>query len=682
MKVSYNWLKKHINGTFPSPSKLKDIFSFHLFEVEEVKKRGKDFIFDLDILPNRASDCLSFFGVARELGVILRKKVIHLLFFDLKKIKSKKIVDFELRSKGDCRRYIGIVVKGVKVKESPKEIKEELKKVGLEPINNIVDILNYAMLETGQPLHAFDLDKIGGKKIVIRRAKKGERITTLDGREFKLDKSVLLIADKESPLVIAGVKGGTKTAITKDTEDILIESANFSPIIVRKSRQKIGIQTDASLRFEHNVPVYFADLGIARALYLFRKYKIGKEFYKVIDFSLKKDKTNLVKLSLDKLEKLAGISFSKKEVMDILRRLGFKIISSSEREIKVETPLWRKDISLSEDLIEEILRIEGYNRIKPIFPKAEIYPVKLNENIYWERRVKDFLISLDFSEVYNYSFISQRVADYFGFRNLIEVKNPLSENQKYLRPCLLPNLFKNTAINQKYFPKFQIFELGKIYYNTSSNRVREERRLAGVLFNKNKESKKEVFFELKGMIESLLNSLGVTDVWFDEFKPVLKNFKRDAWDHLASADIRVGNKLIGSVGISSDKFSKGLGIDGISGIFDVNFDLLQKMALEEQEFEPISPYPEVIRDISVLVPAETKVAEILNVINIAGGKLVRDVDLFDMYEGENLPGGKKSLAFHVVYQSKNRTLTSEEVDKVHKKIIQSIENNLNWEVRK
>lgn len=682
MKISYNWLKDYLRGNIPRPEKLKEVFNLHIFEVESLEKRGRDYIFDLDILPNRGPDCLSMVGISRELSAILPLKLIPLQKGSISKIKKeKKRIQFEVENKEDCSAYLGLIVRGVRVKESPKGIRERLEKLGVNSINNVVDILNYVMLETGQPLHAFDLEKIEGGRIIVRRAKNKEKIKTLDGKEFSLAKDVLLIADKKGPLAIAGIKGGKRAEITKETKEILIESANFNPLTIRKSRQKIGIQTDASLRFEHNVPIYFTREGIERVIFLFKKYKVGKEFFLAINYSSGKDSTKRVRLTFEKLEKLSGVKFNKKEVENILRKLGFKIISSNQKEIFVETPLWRKDISLPEDLIEETGRVKGYDIIPSVFPRGEISLPERSESVYWENVLKDYLNYFSFTEVYNYSFIGEEDVQNFGFKNLIEISNPLSAKQKYLRPCLLPNLLKNVRENLKYFSEFKIFEIGKVYFKDKKGKIKEEKRLSGVLVRRNGKAQ-ELFFELKGIIDSLLESLGITDLWYDDFQPILSGNLKSAWNKDSSADIKIGNELVGSLGVISPSFLKKLEIKAEVCVFDFNFDKLQKIIIGEKEYTPISPYPEVIRDISILVPLETKVVELLNVINEVGGKLVRDVDLFDMYEGENLPEGKKSLAFHIVYQAEDRTLTSEEVDEIHQKIIKALEKNPSWEVRK
>jgi len=682
MKISYNWLKNYLKGKFPSPEKLGEIFNLHLFELEGLEKKGRDYIFDLDILPNRAPDCLSFIGLARELSVILPLKLVLPKKIKLPDKKARKHISFTVENKKDCRSYIGLLVDNVRIRKPPLEIKKRIESLGLNSINNVVDILNYVMLEIGQPLQAFDLDRIEGNEIKVRRARRGEKIKTLDGRDFSLGKEVLLIADKKDALAIAGIKGGKKAEITKNTKRILVESANFDPLVIRRSRQKLGIQTDASLRFEHNIPIFLTKEGIERIIYLFKKYGVGDGFSTVINYSSQKDCQRKVSLSFDKLERLSGVSFKKNEVKNILKKLGFQIVFFDKEKIEVKTPLWRKDVSLPEDLIEEVIRIKGLNFIPSVSPKGWIFPPQVNEKIFWENELKDLLKSLSFSEIYSYSFIGENEARYFGFKNLIELENPLSERQKYLRPCLLPNLFKITKENLKYFSNFRIFELGSIYYKDRKGIV-EKKRLTGLIVDSKEKKEQEIFAEAKGVTDSLFESLGITDSWYDDFQPLLeKNFPRSAWEEFTSADIKVGNKKIGSLGLVSKEFLEGIEIEAKISVFDIDFEELWRLSSEEREYQPPSPYPGVIRDISVLVPIETKVVELLNIINQAGGKIVRDVDLFDMYEGENLPEGRKSLAFHIVYQSDRKTLTSEEVDKIHQKIIKAIENNPQWEVRK
>ena len=665
MIFSYNWLKEYIK--LPKPEKLAELLTMHAFEVEEIKKAGKDYVLDIDVLPNRGSDCFSHIGIARECAAFTNSR-LQIPKFKLKEdknLKTRNSVAVEVKNKNDCSRYTARVIANVKVGPSPKWIQERLKVCGLRPINNIVDATNYVMLETGQPLHAFDLDKISNKKIIVRRAKNGEKIITLDNKRYNLDKDILVIADVKNPLAVAGIKGGKKAEIDKKTKTIVLESANFDSRIVRKSSKKLGLKTDASWRFEHGIDPSLTETGINRAAEIIQNIAKGKITSGLVDFYPKKVLPKKIKLDYRYLTKLLGLKIERKDVKQILKRLGFKIIKEEHPILIVEIPTFRLDISLPEDLIEEIGRIYGFQRIPAAFPIVSLIPPKRNFEIFWEDITKNILKESGFTEVYNYSFIGEKEAEVF--KSAVEVENPMSVEQKYLRPSLIPNLLKNVIDNFRYFNEIKIFELGKIF---PKERL-EKRMLAGLITG-------DAFYQAKGVVDSLLKKLGISNIWYDEYKPTPEQSKIFIWQKERCAEIKVDGQEIGFLGeISPGIFKKTKVV-----IFDIDFEKLIKLCSEEHEYQPISQYPAAIRDLAVLVPLDVKVVDVLNKINVAGGALVRDVDLFDIYEGEGIVQGKKNLAFHIIYQAEDRTLKSKEIDKIHQKIIKILEENPEWEVRK
>ncbi len=684
MIISYNWLKDYLKGRVPSAKKLGELLSLHSFEVEEVKKRGKDWLIDVDVLPNRAHDCLSFIGIARECAVFTKAKFNKPSFSvkEDRKTKSSDFVDIDVKEKELCPRYNARVLTDIKAGETPKHIKERLNSLGLQSINNVVDVLNYVMLETGQPLHAFDLDKLAGrrkKKIVVRKAKRGERINALDDNQYKLGTNVLVIADSKDPLAIAGIKGGKKAEITEDTKNIVIESANFDMLTIRRARQKLSLQTDASLRFEHEPDPNLTLPVINRAAQMVKDICGGKVAKGVLDVYSQKENSVKVKLDLDKTRSLLGVNIKKKEVVDILKSLEFKIVSSKKEDLLVEVPTFRKDISIPRDLVEEVGRIYGFDKIPAKIPNILAVLPERNDDVFWENRCKDILVECNFSEVYNYSFISEKEANSCSLpkRTLIEVKNPISIDHKYLRPSLLPGLLRNLKDNLKNFPEVKIFELGRIYNNLKSP---EKRNLAGVLVKPKGNSKN--FFRMKGILDLLFEKMGVTDVWYDEFEPTPEDSALSIWKPGIRAEIKIGNTEVGFLGEIHSKVLEGFDISEQVIAFDIDFDKLQKLCSEEHEYQPISKFPAAVRDLAVLVPGEVKVVEVLSLINNVGGTLVRDVDIFDIYDGSGVPEGKKNLAFHIIYQSKERTLEKEEIDKIQEKIINALEEKIDWEVRR
>ena len=741
MKFSYNWLKE-LSKTKLSPEKLAEFLTMHFAEVEEVKKEGKDFVLDIDVRPNRAGDCFSHLGVAREIAAIAKLKFetpIYKIQED-KNLKAKDFVSVEVKPRQACPRYTARVITDVKVGPSPKWMRDRLKVCGLRSINNIVDITNYVMLETGQPLHAFDIDKLEGQKIIVRFAKEGEKIVTLDEEKYDLYEDILVIADAKKPIAIAGIKGGKALEINSKTKIIVLESANFNQGIIRQGSKMTDLKTDASIRFEHGLDPNLTEFAINRAAYLIQKIAKGKITQGLVDVYPKKVGPKIIRLDLDYVERLLGVKIPMTEIKNILERLGFKIKKEGARRrqdsnppaallrgtsgggsgaaklkmgpakaggwwegrsLNVVVPTFRLDISLPEDLIEEIGRLYGYQKIPAIFPVAALIPPQRNLNIFWEDITKNILKEVGFTEVYNYSFISEDDTDIFKYnkKDLIELENSISSDFQYLRPSLIPNLLKNIAKNQKNFSEIKIFELGKIFQPPKS----EQRLLTGVItgdkFNRSSEITSQ-FYEVKGVIDLLLNKLGISNVWFaepsahltlrpakrdssyDEYRTKLEEAKISWWHPKKCAELKVGQERIGFLGEISPQILDKLRITLKTIYFEIFFDKLSKLSSEEHEYRPISRFPAAIRDIAVLVPQFVRVEEVLNKIETVAGSLIRDIDLFDIYEGEELPQGKKNLAFHLIYQAEDRTLSSKEIDQIQDKIIKAIEEESEWQVRK
>ncbi len=693
MRFSYNWLQSFFNNKkLPKPKKLAELLTMHSFEVEGIEKKGRDWALDIDILSNRGHDCLSHIGVAREIGALIKSKIRNQkpkIQIKNQKYNTKDFINVQVKDRQACSRYTARVVTDVKVGPSPGWMQERLRVCGLQPINNIVDVTNYIMLETGQPLHAFDFDKISGvqsqksevktqkqrlkiKNIIVRKAKKGEKIISLDDKEYVLDEDILVIADQKGPLAIAGIKGGKKAEISKSTTTIVLESANFDMKTIRNARQKLGLQTDASLRFEHQPDPNLTLVAIDKAVEFIQKIAKGKVAKGVIDFYPNKVLAKKIRLDLNYVEKLLGIKIPKKEIINILKRLEFQVKEIDFSLVDVKVPSFRQDIALPEDLVEEVGRLYGYEKIPSVLPLATLIPPKRNDELFWQDISKNILKELGFCEVYNYSFISEAQAKIFGcsLSDLIEIENPISIEQKYLRPSLIPNLLKVLRENLRHFKQIRIFELGKIF----RCKAEEKKMLTGLITGE--------FYELKGMVDFLLQGLGISSVWYDEYQATPEDSEISIWHPQKCAEIKVDNTEIGFLGEMHPRVIEKLELGIKPVVFDLDFEKLVRLASEEHEYQPISPYPAAVRDIAILVPLDVKVAEVLNKINTAGGELVRDVDLFDIYEGRELPEGKKNLAFHIIYQSQEKTLSSEEIDRVHQQIIQSLEQDPEWEVRK
>ncbi len=706
MIFSYNWLQNYITKNLPKPKELAELLSEHFTEVEGVEKIGNDFALDINVKPNRAGDCFSHWGIARECAAItgLKTKIPVSKLKEENNIKSSDFIRVDVKDKDACPRYMARVMTGIKVKPSPQWLKQRLRTCGLQSINNVVDIANYVMLGTGQPLHAFDIDKLEStrpgypKKLIVRFAKKGEKIATLDEQKFELDENILVIADERNPVAIAGIKGGEGPGIDKDTETIILESANFKPVAIRHSSKRLKLRTDASIRFEHGISPWLAEKAINRAVALLQELASGKIAKDAVDIYAKPEQSRVVTLRLNHIEKLLGIKVPKATVLRILRSLEFEILREEENEMRIKVPHSRLDVSIPQDLIEEVGRIYGYKKIPAIVPMACLIPPKRNLEIFWEEFSKDILKESGFTETYNYSFITEERAKLFRYRlsGLLEIQNPLSIEQQYLCPTLMPNLLENIRKNFRFFDYLKMFELGKVFCRTlgsesknPKDNIVEKRTLSGFIARKDKNKAISDFRELKGILDTLSGGMGISPshgsgqgLWYDAYKPTPEQSNLSIWNNKRCAEIKIDGEEIGFIGEIAPDILYSLKIRGAVIFFDIDFEKLQALATEEHEYRPISPYPAAVRDLSVLIPRETKVVKVLNIINRAGGALVRDVDLFDVYNDEGLPDGKKSIAFHIVYQAKDRTLKVGKINQLHQKIIDALEENLGWEVRK
>ncbi|MBI2627965.1 MAG: phenylalanine--tRNA ligase subunit beta [Candidatus Niyogibacteria bacterium] len=697
MRVSYNWLQSFFAKELPKPEKLAELLTLHSFEVENLEKKSGDFLLDIDVLPNRKHDCLSHIGIAREIAAILNyeikntkreiqnKSKIHPVKFASQlfngvnpvKFASRLFNGIKIQEPKLCFRYIGAIIQGIKTGPSPEWLKERLEVLGQRTINNIVDAVNYAMLELGQPLHAFDADKIEGV-IMVRRAENEEKIETLDNEKIKLDKDVLVIADNKSLLAIAGIKGGKKAEITENTKNIILEAANFEPVNIRKTSRRIGLVTDSSLRFSAGLDPELAKEAMERVINLIIQIAGGRQSEPFKDFFLKKRKISAIPLNLKKINSVLGADISRPEVKNILTRLGCSIKEKKGNIFLVTPPSFRLDLEIGEDLIEEVGRIRGYDKITACPAKVELSDFPKNETAVLRSRFKDRLKALGFSEAYNYSFAGEKEIGFFGNnRNIFKLKNPSKPEFAFLRPSLLFGLAAVLEKNLKYEKTLKFFEIGKIFCQ------KEEEKLSLATASLDWRESQEAFFELKGALCSFLESFGLTDYWFDDaFSPGDQFLPGGFFHPYQASEIKIGEKKIGLIGALHPEAGKEFKIKGKAAFSELDFDLLLNLVAEENEYLPISKYPAVTRDLAILVPIETKMAEVADVIENSGGEFLIDADLFDVYQGKELEEEKKNFAFHLIFQSQEKTLSDQEVDRLMEKIIKALEENPAWETRK
>ncbi len=665
MKFSYTLLKKMLPG-LPNKARVIDALSMHSFEAENAEGNA----IDVSLPPNRYSDAASHMGIANELSAIFGLEVNTNAIKDIPFVVTKakyttapKKFSVAIQDKKTCIRYSTQYFEGITIGSSPKWMQEVLIDCGMHPINNVVDTMNYVMLETGQPLHAFDYDKLvknGKAELVIRHAKSGEAMTSIDGVAYNLTQDMLVIADGKKPLVIAGIKGGMGCEVTSDTKRVLVESANFDFVSILKTSRKLGLVTDASQRFSHNMSPALVDVGLSRAGQILKgiAHASAGERYDSLTSALPK---HVVKFDVEKFNKLIGLALTEKEAAGYLKKLGFKNVKKELWEV----PAVRMDIETQEDLSEEVARLYGYQHIKAIPPFASLVPPETNDALVLRESIRTILVGFGFDEVYNHSFVAK--SDIAGDRatreRSISLQNPTSAEFEYLRPMLLPALIKNVEMNTRYLDRVRLFEIGNVFLNAGSaaGKVNEMTHLGLAISEKGS----GVFFELKGIATHLLKSLGLSDFYMKEV--ISKDDSHFTGGHL---ELRSENKTIGYLGVSRE---------GIS-VAELDIDALLPLVEGEHEFIPLQKYPTVMRDISMFVSTDIRIGELIEAIQESNLKLISDVDLVDEYIDEKW-GNLQSITLRVMFEAKDRTLTSDEVDREMKKITELLQKQFSAKLR-
>lgn len=689
MKFSYKLLKQLV----PKIKSKKDaIERLNLHSFEATAANGD--VLDIILPPNRY-DAASHIGVARELSAIYGKKLKNLFAsqIDARLAKKPSVKNHQLKAnfqivvkdKKLCPRYAAQFFEINRMGQTPSWMKKILIDCGLRPINTVVDIINYAMLETGQPMHAFDFDKIKVEKtksqtlnpkiITIRRAKAGEKITTLDNQHFNLSRDILIIADEKKPLAIAGIKGGKNAEVDVATRKIVVESANFDSANIYASSKKIKLITDASIRFSRGISPALAMDGIKRVSELLEEICGIKSNGKIIDvYSLKQPK-RMLKFDVEKFNKFIGADFTENQVKNHLKLLGFEIKKSKDSMI-VTVPYWRLDVENHEDLFEEVVRLYGYNNLKSKPPRVHIALSGFEDQIVLEDKIKKVLSGLGIDEAQNRSFVDSGFSFKTEHYRAVELENPISREFEYLRPNLVYNLIKNVEYNSRFFEDISIFETGKIFFKAgASNGINEINSVAVMLASKTNET----FFELKGVLEELFRKIGFFDF-------TLIEAEQGNWvNGFTSAYLKQGEVLkIESLGKTIGYLGKVKTKGDLSKwkitAAEFDFEALLNLIEGEHEYRPLPKYPSVIRDISVLVNKSKKVGDIMQSIQAADMECIEDVDLVDEYEDNKLEG-KKSLTFRIVFQAENRTLIDEEVNKDVKTIENILKNEFDAEIR-
>ncbi|MFH1838608.1 MAG: phenylalanine--tRNA ligase subunit beta [Candidatus Kuenenbacteria bacterium] len=674
-----------------------------------------DVIFEVDNKSiTHRSDLWGHYGMARDIATFLNIKLkkynvnLQINANYANNINTQQI-DIKVEDPKLCSRYMAIAMDKIEIKDSPEWMQKRLISVGMRPINNIVDITNYVMLELGQPTHTFNLEKIKSiqipnskfqipnkskiqnsklkTNIIIRKAKNNEIIKTLDGQNRKLDESMLIIADNKKPIAIAGIMGGANSEVDNNTTSILIESANFNPISIRKTAQKLGLRSEASIRFEKSLDPNLCELALMKIVELIKESCSQAEIISELKDEKKYSLNHgPIELDLELVNKRIGKKIEEKKIIEILENLGFEIKKNNNILI-VTIPSWRatKDVSIPEDLVEEIIRIYGYDNLDSQMPKITMQSPEINQERLLERKIKNILSNgAKLTEVYNYSFVGEYQLKKMGvnFFSHIKLINPIASHQTMLRQNLLVNLLENIKLNQAKYENINLFEIGNIYLNSFGNINKDnetkdtlpcQEKYIGIIIA-GKEN--NLFCKTKGIVEYLINDFNLkVDFKLIEIYPEWLNKK-------IIAQINVQDKNIGIVAQLDDQIINNLGIKKQVVMAEINFQKFCDLILNNQDkkYKEIAKYPSVIRDLAFVIDDEILYSDIKNEIENFDN-LIKQVELFDIYQGEKLGQNKKNLAFHIMYQALNRTLTIDEIDQVQEKLIKYLEKKFKAQIR-
>ena len=662
-------------------------------------------VFDFEITPNR-QDCQGVKGIARELAVGLDRKFndnAKLKYSDLNKVDEIEKITVKIDDE-DCNKYLMAVVKDVKIEPSPSWMQRRLKAYGFNPINNIVDITNYVMLEIGQPMHAFDLnllkeDENGKRKIVIRDSKENEKITLLDEKEYELQND-LVITDGVSPIALAGIMGGINSGINEKTKQVVLESANFTRKRLRDTSRRINVSTDSYARFEKKLPLSLTEYALVRAIELIQELNAGTVTLEVIEkmnkeYTEKPQENVLVEIDTEKINNILGLEIQEEYIINLLEKLEFEIIE--ENNVKyAKAPAYRTDVSRIQDLAEEVIRFYGYGNLKLTLPKVTVKEKKENIKLETKQKAKNLLVNYGYNQIITYGFVNledlkkaELDKDIYG-EDAIKVKNALGVDYEYMRISLLPSMLHTISFNEnkKNF-NIKLFEISKVYQkasNISEGILPEEIEMLQMALTKQKESNKEKekhsgmgyvndpIFEFKSDVLRLLTILGLNGAEIEN------HTENNSFHKGKCAVIKKGRDIIGTFGAVNPRILSNFDIKQDVYVLELNLEKILVYLRKNLKAKEIGKFPEVTRDISMYVSKDIKYKDIESSIIKANKKLIEEVKLFDIYENEN-DKERKSIAVRITFRDNNKTLEENEINTVMDKVIKNLENNVKAEIR-
>jgi phenylalanyl-tRNA synthetase beta chain len=661
-----------------------------------------DAVFEIDLTPNRP-DCLSLIGVAREIGAFTEpqsKVTLPGVTFPESQMDSRCIHDFvsvEIEDPKLCPRYTAGMLFDVTVGPSPLWLKRRLEAVGLSSVNNVVDITNFVMMETGQPLHAFDYDNIAKSKIIIRTAgKPGDSplaFTTLDSKVHQLDSEMLMICDGEKPVGIAGVMGGENSEITDATTRVLVESAYFNPVSIRRTAKRTGISSDASHRFERGVDPEGTMFALKRAVSLMAQLCSATIAGDLIDENPVKAQPVTIDMKAEALNVRLGTSFSLDEMARILASVEFGVEKNPNQEdeglLRVHVPSFRVDVTRPEDLSEEVARLWGYNNIETSYPLVKAKGRPLNNRLVLRSKIRQAMPGFGFCEAINYNFIRRDACERMGIdgadkrTRMVEILNPISDQMAVLRTSIVPGLLESMARNTaQQVDTLQLFEIGKTFFDVAPGEQPEEVEVVGGLitgyrWDQTWYSKKEAvdFFDLKGVVQGLLDALQISGVVYERTDAEACPYFEPGY----GAKIVKDGLVLGALGKIASGVGAAFGLKQDAYIFDLDMDSVEKAVPPSIQAVGLPKFPSISRDMTFIVSKRVEVGAMMDTISTFAQKqgLIEDYFLFDVFEGQNIGEDKKSLSFRIVYRSASKTLTEKNIKKIHDHLSQKLINDFN-----
>jgi len=647
----------------------------------------EDYIIEIELTPNRP-DCLSMLGVAREVAVLTGNKLNCPQPDKLNiPVDEKDIIPITIKDPDLCENYSAYIIRGITVAPSPLWLANAVEKLGMRSINNIVDITNYVLMEMGHPLHAFDLKKINGPEIIVRRAQKNETVKTLDDKVRKLDDSMLLIADTSEALAVAGVMGGAESEVCETTTDILLEGAYFNPVNVRSTSKKLSLSSEASYRFERGTDrIGFQD-ALKRAADMIAKLGNASCISNLFQNEAVKYSDKIVSGNLHKIKSYIGIEIFDNEILEIFKKLNFELKKRTGDDIDLLIPSYRVDISIEEDLVEEVARVYGYDKIPMANPGSDFIDLQINKSLIHSQFTRDIFIGAGFYETVTCSLVSSKVPQnnkpVFGDNNFaaLSIANPISEMQEVLQTGLLPNILDVVQLNTKNrVETIRIFEIGNIFIPVGEKNIQEKTSLC-LAVSGNREKKFWLdslqawdFYSFKGLISDYLELLGFSELSFCRAEHELFHPGR-------AADILINKTKIGTFGQIHPLKTKEMDINELTFAAELDADYLSDNMNIKGSYLPLPKYPSIERDLAVVVDNKLLFQEINNAVNLKKPELLENYRVVSVYEGDPIPEGKKSLNLRMTYRSTEKTLNDQEVDKTHDNFSKYIVSKINAELR-